>query len=50
MEATQPTPTIMLKEKRTRVPAEAAERDYRRVVNAWAMYEWANSARLPSSS
>jgi UMF1 family MFS transporter len=26
------------------VPAEAAERDYRRVVNAWAMYDWANSA------
>ena len=26
------------------MPAEAAERDYRRVVNAWAMYDWANSA------
>ncbi len=34
----------MLKEKMTRAPAEAAERDYRRVVNAWAMYDWANSA------
>ena len=23
---------------------EIAERDYQRVVNAWAMYDWANSA------
>ena len=25
-------------------PREASERDYRRVINAWAMYDWANSA------
>ena len=24
--------------------ADAAEREYRRVINAWAMYDWANSA------
>lgn len=26
------------------LPPETAELDYRRVVNAWAMYDWANSA------
>jgi len=25
-------------------PPDASERDYQRVVNAWAMYDWANSA------
>jgi UMF1 family MFS transporter len=25
-------------------PEEKSERDYRRVINAWAMYDWANSA------
>ena len=25
-------------------PSDASERDYRRVINAWAMYDWANSA------
>ena len=24
--------------------SEASERDYQRVINAWAMYDWANSA------
>ena len=24
--------------------AQAPERDYQRVINAWAMYDWANSA------
>ena len=25
-------------------PQDASERDYQRVINAWAMYDWANSA------
>ncbi|MGZ8519885.1 MAG: hypothetical protein ACXWX7_07025, partial [Candidatus Binatia bacterium] len=25
-------------------PSQSAERDYQRVVNGWAMYDWANSA------
>jgi len=25
-------------------PSDASERDYRRIINAWAMYDWANSA------
>jgi UMF1 family MFS transporter len=29
---------------RQKPPADAAERDYRRVINSWAMYDWANSA------
>ena len=31
-------------EKNPTSPPQATERDYRRVVNAWAMYDWANSA------
>jgi UMF1 family MFS transporter len=31
-------------EKNPKRPPETAERDYQRVVNAWAMYDWANSA------